>query len=608
MILILGGAEPAHAGTFNPEMRFCLEDFSTFDPNPTLPGDPAECDGVNSAGAASDFSVGLDILSGDVNFGGVVTYIPNEWHITRGDEFPIGTRVGLLEALATIGIINGACDNGLNLTGLGGFELYNSSLDITDTIDFDTETELDDTIEDWAEDLDGDGLKEFITKYPDWNNRIITDENDNPQQPIRRSAGHLIIAGAQVIIQFLIYEPGTFISKHLTNDPELGYPSVVLLQNAGDPDIVPEPGPITDFCTPLSSTTTNWGKGDACQSVINDDEDDDELINDGCPELGLTETLSECILVNRTDDDEDGVVNDGCPEQEGASESGADCENDVDDDDDGFTNDGCPAVDDPETDAIDECDNIIDDDRNDDLDFTRAEGREEARVNDGCPQAGDTSEGDIEYTLYTNPDEEGSYTFTTIAIGQPDTDGDGIENNLDTCPYDQNAGDPRIKGDGDLDVDGLDAVCDPDDDEINSDQDLDGYVNRQDNCPLAPNGEDATNQDDEDVDEDGEDMADGIGDDCDQEPLVFNGEPVPDRMRTLTMDVEIGPPAAGETPTEGETPTADETPAADGEEDEDDDGGGAAVVIIIIVVVAAVVVVGGGAFYFMRRGGSGSGT
>jgi hypothetical protein len=308
LILIIAGADTTAAGTFNPEMRFCLEDFSTLDPNPTIPGDPTECDGDNAAGTPSDFAVGVDIASGDVNFGGIVTYIPNEWHVTRGDEFPIGTRVGLLEALATIGIINGACDNGLDLTGLGGFELYNSSLDITDTFDFAEESAKEDDIEDWAEDLDGDTLKEFVTIYPEFINRTITDEDDNPQQPIRRSAGHLIIAGAQVLIQFLIYEPGTFIDKHLTNDPALGYPSVVLLQDIGDPDLVPEPGPITDFCTPLGSTTTNWGQGDACQSVINDDSDDDDLINDGCPTLGTPE--SEVVLedgsdpcANNTDDD-----------------------------------------------------------------------------------------------------------------------------------------------------------------------------------------------------------------------------------------------------------------------------------------------------------------
>jgi hypothetical protein len=543
-VLILAGADSVHA-TFDPSIRACVEDFSTVDPNPTLPGDATECDGSNAAGASTDLAFGVDIAIGDVNFGGLVTYIPNEWEFARGEEFPVGTRVGLLEAIATIGIINGSCDNTLNLiTATGGFTLFNGSLDINDTFDFDVETEGDSTVEDWAEDLDGDGLKDFVTKYPEFVNRVITDEDDNPQQPIRRSAGHLVIAGAQVLVQFLIYEPGTFINKNLANDPALGYPAVVTLQNIGDPEIVPEPGPITDFCTPLGSTTTNFGIGDACDSVVDDDEDG--VINDGCPALDTPESESEPI------------------------------------------------------DGGDPCANVTDDDRNNDLDFSRAEGRgEEARVNDGCPQEGDESEADIKYKLYTNPQEEGTYTITTIAVAQPDADTDGLENSLDTCPFDPNQGDPRIKGDGDFDEDGLDAACDPDDEVAAFDWDDDGYPNRQDNCPLEPNGENASNQKDDDVDADSDRQNDGVGDDCDPEPLVFNGEPVADRLRTLTAEVEVGPPTE-----DGQTPVVDETPDAGG--DDDDDGGGSGVIIIIIAVVAGVVVLGGGAFYFMRRGGGGS--
>ncbi len=538
MLIILGGTDSAYA-TFNPTVRFCFDDFSTVDANPTEPGDPGECDGDSSAGAPSTFILGIDLPKGDANFAGLVSYIPNEWTVTPGDEFPIGTKAGLVEAIATIGIINGACNSTLNLIGTAGFTLFNASTDITDTFEFIDEELGDSTKQDWAEDLDGNGLIEAVDKYPAFANRIIQDENDNPQQPIRRAAGLLIFAGADVLVQYLLFDGGTFINKNLPDDPGLGYPSVTLLQNAGDPDVVPEPGPITDFCTPLGATVTNFGTGDACDSVVNDDPDDDDITNDGCPALGEPETGEQCQ-------------------------------------------------------------NSEDDDRNDDLDFSRAAGTgEQARINDGCPQEGDQSEADIEYILYRNPAEEGVYTITTIAVGQPDADGDGIENLLDTCPFDPNVGDPRIKGDGDLDEDGLDAACDPNDDPLtggtNSDQDLDGYLNRQDNCPLIGNGEETTNQKESDVDEDGDRQIDLIGDDCDPDPLVFNGEPLAERIRTLTLEVNIGP---------GEAPTDDgDTPVTDG----DDDGGGSAVIFIIIGVIAAVAVLGGGAFYFMRRG-SGGGT
>jgi hypothetical protein len=550
LLVVLGNADTTYAGTFNPRIRFCFDDFNTVDANPTVDGDPGECDGDNSAGAPATFGVGVDIASGDVNFGGIVSFIPPEWKVTNGKDFPVGTKVGLLEAVATIGIINGACDSTLELVGTAGFTLYNGNIDINDTIEFEDEDKGDPLKADWVEDLDENGLFDAVDKYPAFINRVIQDENDNPQQPIRRSVGYLVIAGADVLVQFLVYEPGTFINKNLSNDAALGYPSVVTLQNIGDPELVPEPGPITDFCTPLGSFTTNFGVGDACDSVV--DDDDDGKVNDGCPTLGTSEAEAE------------------------AREGG------------------------------DPCENNIDDDRNDDLDTTRAEGREDARINDGCPADGD-SEGDIKYDLYNNPEQEGTYTVTTIAVGQGDADGDGLENSLDTCPVDANIGDPRIKGDGDLDEDGLDAACDPNDDPAtggtNSDQDLDGYVNRQDNCPTLINGEqdkdaegNSINQLDSDVDEDGDDQKDQIGDPCDDEKLVFNGEPLEERLRTLEAQAEIGPPGpAGDTPT---------PPSDDGG---DDDGGGGALVFIIIGVVAAVVVVGGGAFLLMRRGGGGGG-
>jgi hypothetical protein len=52
--------------------------------------------------------------------------------------------------------------------------------------------------------------------------------------------------------------------------------------------------------------------------------------------------LDQCR--NSLDDDNDDVVNDGCPEVGDSSEKGAQCDNRRDDDGDGYVNDGCPAV------------------------------------------------------------------------------------------------------------------------------------------------------------------------------------------------------------------------------------------------------------------------
>jgi hypothetical protein len=111
----------------------------------------------------------------------------------------------------------------------------------------------------------------------------------------------------------------------------------------------------------------------------------------------------------------------------------------------------------------------------------------------------------------TNPTTSGDYTFTTFTKGQGDADGDGIENDLDTCPFDVNEGDPRVAGDGDPDNDGLDNACDPEPDVANTDQDDDVYLNRGDNCPLVNNPDNA--------DSDG----DRIGDACDPNPNTVDG-------------------------------------------------------------------------------------
>ena len=114
--------------------------------------------------------------------------------------------------------------------------------------------------------------------------------------------------------------------------------------------------------------------------------------------------------------------------------------------------------------------------------------------------------GDKGEVLQQNP-AAGSYTFALTAFGLRDADGDGIENALDTCPFDVNVGDPRVPGDGDADLDGLDAACDPNDLVANADEDGDKTLNRGDLCPLVPGRDPTGAQKDTDFDQ--------IGDECD---------------------------------------------------------------------------------------------
>jgi hypothetical protein len=386
-----------------------VSDAVTFDVTLTASvSDPA-------AGAAADVTTEFAIGKGSAQYLATATFTPPEFGQTAGADIPLGALVGQLNANATLGLINGPCNSALPVA----FDMMNATTDTSATVTFDEQ----------FQDADANTLPDGVDKFPDFITRMLPGTT-----PLFRQFGQASVAGSAVSLNFVVLAPGATIPGLGALDAAWGYASLSLLNNNGDPGAIAAPGPITEFCTPLSTEVTTFG-------VTKDNP--------------------------ATSADESGT------------------------------------------------------------------------------------------TILMNPANGDTYTFRARSISLYDTDGDNIDNSIDTCPYAANTGDPTVAGGGDQDNDGIDDACDPTPTETKVDEDDDAFTNRGDNCPLVANGADPDNQKDGDTD--------GIGDACDQNPTTADGTPV-EVVNEATVEITGGaPPAETETvvasPPAG-TGTAVATPAA----------------------------------------------
>jgi hypothetical protein len=203
-------------GTYAPSVDILLSDYS--------------------ADANADITIRFSLDAPDYNFGAVVTLTPREWFVASAADVPLGALVGTLGAQSTLGLLNEPCVSAVGPS----FELLNASTDTSDTVS-------------WSDGfLDvnpANGLPDAVDHYPDFLNLIYPGIT-----PKARLYGQADVVTAEIPLNFVLFEPGTFLPSLPVFDPGWGYPSVTVLNPLAFPTV-----PISDFCTPLDITRTVWG-------------------------------------------------------------------------------------------------------------------------------------------------------------------------------------------------------------------------------------------------------------------------------------------------------------------------------------------------------------
>jgi predicted extracellular nuclease len=153
----------------------------------------------------------------------------------------------------------------------------------------------------------------------------------------------------------------------------------------------------------------------------------------------------------------------------------------------------------------------------------------------GDPDGSNAFDPTLEWISYAIDTVDGLGTHTANCGGAPlDSDGDGIADDVDNCPYTYNPG--QEDGDGD----GIGDACDSCPADPGDDVDGDGVCGDVDNCPYVPN----PGQEDSD--------GDGIGDACEiMTPIIIN-EVDSDTPSTDVLEfIELYDGGAGNTTLDG---------------------------------------------------------
>jgi hypothetical protein len=246
--------------------------------------------------------------------------------------------------VAVLGILNNSCANQIPVA----FTFQKATTDITNTVDM-LQFGIGNELAVMAGDNPPfDGVQAVkpapvVTQYPAFLNAIFDpdwvdygadkipgngDDNNGPAPAIKprfRAAAATYIGFAQlwVILQSVVFEPGTKLPQLPALDASYGYPAVTVLQTASAAGSATPPiaGAITDFCTPLKVNTALPGvTADNPDTPANEGGVPLRTLSvdgkaDSPPAAAGTPIINIGYYISQRDADGDGIENamDPCP-------------------------------------------------------------------------------------------------------------------------------------------------------------------------------------------------------------------------------------------------------------------------------------------------------
>ena len=248
MIVLFLGGDSASAVAFEP----CAQTG----PASTEPNVPADIQTIFGTGIGPDCKIRTaDDNFKQSNFGAVISFTPTEWGVYKDSDglVPIGTEVGSLSSRARLGLLNNPCTIELGVD----FTLVNATTKTTDVIDA-LPPGSKDRLSPLAV-MDG-GVMAGAKKWPSYLTTQFVERNGADLSKLRArlfGVNTTAVTGLTVVLNFMIFEPGSRVSDEVNLDPRLGYPSVTVLNDptatASDED------PLSDFCAPLATKTITLG-------------------------------------------------------------------------------------------------------------------------------------------------------------------------------------------------------------------------------------------------------------------------------------------------------------------------------------------------------------